>query len=185
MIGLIPKIWVMTLERLTAPESVSRILEKAGYPGDHRFALDQPYDDGRFAGLIAASSSELGMEEEALLEAFSKTFIEDSVQRWPVWYRMAPTARDFLERQPRIHDSFYRAAGDGFSAGTVPKFQVTAMDDGLRVEYRSHNRLCRLYTALARALLDHYGDAHARVTETCCMHEGHDHCEIRVRWPAS
>ncbi len=188
MIGLIPRIWMMTLQQQADENTLQTILARAGIPGDRQFALDLPYDDAELLRLIHASAQILRKDVDALIEDFSQTFIDDAVRRWPVWFEMASDARSFLERQPRIHDSFSRSLDDAATAGfqqKPQKFRIAEIEDGLLVEYRSENRLCSLYKSLAGAVLRHYQDATGRIEESVCMHHGHDHCEIRVTWPSS
>lgn len=188
MIGLIPRIWMMTLQQQADESTLQAILAEAGIPSDRQFALDLPYDDAELLRLIHASAQILRKEVGALIEDFSQNFIDDAVRRWPVWFEMAPDARSFLERQPRIHDSFSRSLQDAASGDVhhkPPKFRITEVLDGLLVEYRSENKLCSLYKSLAGAVLRHYKDTTGRIEESVCMHRGHDHCEIRVTWPGS
>ena len=187
MIGLIPRLWMVLLEQQTDESRIRAILAEAGIPQDRRFALDQPYDDAELLRLVHASAQVLGKDVNGLVEDFAQVFIDDAVQRWPVWFEMAPDARSFLERQPRIHASFSRALDTAASreAPKPQKFHIATLDDGLLVEYRSDNRLCGLYKALAGAVLRHYRDEACRIEEPVCMHHGHDHCEIRLTWPRS
>ncbi len=185
MIGLIPRLWMTLLEQQADDAQVPAVLAEAGIPPDRRFALDQPYDDAELLPLVHASAKVLGRDLDALIDDFADLFIADAVRRWPVWFEMAPDARSFLERQPRIHASFARALDTAADrdAPKPQKFHITELDDGLRVEYRSENRLCGLYKSLAAAVLRHYRDESGRIDERVCMHRGHDHCEIRLTWP--
>lgn len=185
MIGLIPRIWMMTLEQLTEPEKIRSILTHAGIPEDRKFAIDEPYEDAEFLGMVNASADVLRMKQDDLIQAFSETFIKDATSRWPVWFEMAPDARSFLERQPRIHGSFSRSLDDAENLGKqkAQKFKTSETEDGLRVEYRSSNKLCGIYKSLAQSVLRHYNDDDGRVHEVVCMHDGHDHCDIRITWP--
>lgn len=185
MIGLIPRVWMICIESLSDADTVRAVLRAARVPQDLRFALDQPYDDAMFLRVVHASSEVLGLSHEALVDAFANTFIDDAVKRWPVWFEMSPTARDFLERQPRIHASFSRSltrqTDDAHPSAS--KFDVQSTDHGLDVVYYSSNRMCALYKSLARALMAHYGDSVGTVSESRCMHDGADSCHMHVRWP--
>lgn len=187
MIGIIPRLWVHTLRHIGTPEQVDQILATVGHPAGFEYALDQPYTDDECAALMRASQDVLQVSEEALFTSFARTFMQDSLQRWPVWFEMSPTARDFLERQPRIHDRFNRSLNQrGLPTGPyTPKFQVTATADGLQVLYQSPNKLCRLYMAMARELLAHYQDQQATLRESRCMHLDDEACEIHISWPAT
>ena len=96
-----------------------------------------------------------------------------------------PSAREFLERQPRIHASFSRSltrqTDDAHPSAS--KFDVQAVEGGLDVVYQSTNRMCSLYKSLARALMAHYGDRAGSIRESRCMHDGADSCHMHVRWP--
>lgn len=185
MIGIIPRLWVTHLRQIATPTQVADILGSLGHPPSFEYALDQPYTDEECARLMQGSMSALQLSEEAMFAGFARTFVQDSVQRWPVWFEMAPTARDFLERQPRIHDRFSRGLNhrDMQDSAYQSKFDITTTAQGLRVLYRSPNRLCRLYLAMAQALLAHYGDEQAQMTQPCCVHHNDLFCEIHITWP--
>ena len=61
------------------------------------------------------------------------------------------------------------------------KFEVEERAGELVVHYESPNQLCGLYMALARRIIDLYGDQ-AVVEEACCAKNGASQCEIHVRW---
>lgn len=187
MIGLIPRIWIMTLQKITDQQHIGSILAQAGVPEDKTYALDAPYEDAELMRIMHASAEVLGLDLDVLIHEFSEVFIQDAVKRWPVWFEMAPDARSFLERQPRIHGSFSRSLDDVENLGKqkAQKFRTTEIGNGLLVEYRSPNKLCGLYKSLARSVFRHYKDEQAHIEEPLCMHLGHDHCEIRVTWPPS
>lgn len=187
MIGIIPRLWVHTLRHIGKPEQVAQVLAAVGHPPDFEYALDQPYTDAECAALMQASQTTFQLDEQALFASFAHTFMQDSLQRWPVWFEMSPTARDFLERQPRIHERFNRSLNQRElqSGAYTPKFQITATTSGLQVHYQSPNKLCRLYMAMARELLSHYQDLHATLHETRCMHRDDEACEIHISWPAT
>jgi hypothetical protein len=186
MIGIIPHVWMINIRGLATPDQVTLILQSCGREAGFQYALDQPYGDDECARLIEASSSVLQLSRQALFESFAQAFMEDAKKRWPVWFEMAPTARDFLERQPRIHDRFGRGLNHHHRGDTTvtSKFDVQETAQGLRVLYRSPNQLCQLYMAMTRALLAHYQET-AVLSQTACTHQGDAHCDIHIDWPAS
>jgi hypothetical protein len=95
---------------------------------------------------------------------------------------MSRTARAFLERQPAIHNSFATGARDPATRKAIAdKFDMEKRAGELVVHYRSPNRLCGLYIALAGWIIRHYGEQ-AQITETRCMKRGDPACEVHVRW---
>ena len=97
---------------------------------------------------------------------------------------MSKSAREFLQRQPKIHNGFATGVRDQKAGQAInDKFEIEHIEDGITVHYRSPNQLCGLYMALARCLMKHYGDE-AAIEETKCLKQGDSECEIRIRWAA-
>jgi len=97
---------------------------------------------------------------------------------------MSKTAREFLQRQPKIRNGFATGVRDQKASQAInDKFEIKHHEDGIDVHYRSPNQLCGLYKALARRLMKHYGDE-AAIEETKCLKKGDSECEIRIRWAA-
>ena len=108
--------------------------------------------------------------------------IKDGQTRWPMWFKMAKNAREFLVRQPKIHNGFATSQQDPALRSAIDdKFEVEERNGELVVHYRSPNQLCGLYMALARWIINHYGD-NAVVEEASCAKNGASQCEIHVRW---
>ena len=99
-----------------------------------------------------------------------------------MWFKTSRRARELLELQPEIHNSFARATADPEARrAVVEKFNLETRPDETVVHYRSPHRLCRLYTLMARKVLAHYGET-ADISESQCQHRGDPECQIHVRW---
>jgi hypothetical protein len=61
------------------------------------------------------------------------------------------------------------------------KFRLEKLPDVLVVHYRSPNRFCAMYKAIARLVFRHYGEK-AIIDEPRCVLRGDDECEMRIRW---
>jgi Haem-NO-binding len=182
MIGLIPKLLVDFVEREGDAGAARRTLEAAGVPPERHYRLDSPYDDGEVGRLWSACVSELGLTPGEFEARYAVFFGEDAKQRWPAWFRMSANAREFLLRQPTIHNSLATGLHDPEERRAVAdKFHIEAPPGGLVVHYRSPHQLCGLYIALARWVLDQYGER-ATVDEVACRRRGAPECEIHVRW---
>lgn len=185
MIGLIHKTLFGLVEAAAGPEAVREVRIRAGVPADQYFAMNQAYDDGEWQRLLAAACEKLGVTPEQAEEAFAEFFLRDALTRWPAWFAMSPTARALLERQPRIHNSFATGITDqAIRDSILDKFRVESRPAELVVTYASPNRLCGLYSALARAVIRHYGEQ-ATVEETRCCKRGDPCCEFHIRWRES
>jgi len=182
MVGLIQRKLLELVESLGGPAAVAEVRRRTGIPEERFFRVDEAYDDREWQLLLANSCEVLGIRRSEAEEAYADFVCRGFLQRFPTWFRISRNARQFLERQPAIHNSFATSVRDPAARQAIhDKFRLDKTDDELVVHYRSPNRLCGLYQAAARWLIDHYGDD-ATVTESNCMKRGDNECEIHVRW---
>lgn len=184
MVGLIHKVLFDLIESIGGSEAVEAVRAKAGVDPDMLFRMDEAYDDTQWQSIYAATLETLELSSEEADEAFAAYFVKDALERWPMWFKMSSTAREFLERQPAIHNNFASSVQNSQAAEEInDKFHLEKHDDRLITHYRSPNTLCGFYKALARAILSHYGDS-ADIEEIRCMKNGDPECEIVVTWTA-
>jgi hypothetical protein len=158
----------------------------AGLPPEREFRIGVNYDDAECRRLVAAAQRHLGLDDGAFWDRYAEAFLADALGWWPVWFEMSANAREFLERQPAIHNCFASGLREQAERRVVnDKFRVAEGDPHeLVLTYRSPNRLSALYVALARYVLRHYGEE-AAVEVTPLPSAGPargEAVEIRVRW---
>ncbi|WP_022698504.1 heme NO-binding domain-containing protein [Euryhalocaulis caribicus] len=178
MIGLIQLVLLDLVEQAGGKDKLAEVRRRGGLPDDFEFRIDTDYPDEEARALIGHACDVLELTPQQAYDAYAVHFLKDVQSRFPVFFAMAPTARDFLKRQPTIHNSM----GSGVTGGDSrlgDKFGVTETEDGLITHYQSENRLARLYMSLARALLDHYGET-AEV-EALDDPDSAD-CRVAIRW---
>lgn len=182
MVGLIQKMLLDLVEAAAGPQAVKDVKRAADVDESRVFRLDEVYEDAEWRRLLAATHQVLKLSPEEAEAAFADHFFKDALNRWPMWFKMAKTGREFLERQPEIHNNFARSMELPEHRENIgSKFRVDKQDAELVTHYRSPNQLCGLYKALAERILDHYGDV-ATIEETCCIKNGDEECEIHIRW---
>ena len=182
MVGLIQKLLIDLVEERAGPEAVKEVKRSAGVPLDRIFRLGEVYSDTEWQKLLSAACRTLGTTEDELMESYADTFGRDALVRFAKWFEMSANSREFLERQITIHNVFASGVVDPNSRkAVVDKFRIETFDDKIVTHYRSPNKLCSLYKALARWMFTHYGDD-AVIEETKCMHRGDEECEIHVLW---
>lgn len=185
MVGLIQKVLFDLLAEHGGAAAVAEVRRRAGVPEDRRFRLDEVYPDDEWQRLLAAAGAVLGKSQDEIERIYAGFFGRDSLRRWPVWFEMSATARQFLERQQTIHNTFATGMRDpGARANIRDKFRLESRDHELITHYRSPNQLCGLYKALAQWVLDHYREE-AQIEETRCTKRGDAECEIHIRWQAA
>ncbi len=185
MVGLIQKVLLDVVEAEGGPAAVADMKRRAAVPADRRFRLDTVYPDDECQRLFKAAGEVLGASQADLETVYADYFCRDAVRRWPVWFQISANARQFLERQQTIHNTFATGVRDADARrGIRDKFRIEKLDHELVTHYRSPNDLCGLYQALARWILDYYGEQ-AEIEETRCTRRGDAECEIHIRWPRS
>lgn len=184
MVGLILKVLIDLVEETAGGEAVAEVRRRAGVPEDQRYRLDTVYPDVEWQRLLKATCEVLGLTQDQAEVAYAEFFGRDALARWPVWFAMSADARQFLERQQTIHNTFATGVQDTEARrGIQDKFRLEKLDHELIAHYRSPNELCGLYKALARWVLDHYHEE-ATIAETTCMKRGAPECEIHIQWAA-
>jgi hypothetical protein len=176
VLGYPLKTLLKAIESRHGHEAVVQTLAEAGLPPDRAYRLNEPYADSEAQRLTAAASHRLSVEEIA------EAFFRDTLLRFPTWYEMCKTSREFLEMQPKIHNTFAVGLQRPEERDAVlDKFRLEKLDDELVVHYRSPNRLCDIYKAIAERVFQHYHDK-ATIDEPRCMKRGDADCELRIRW---
>ena len=176
MLGYPLKVILNAIEKRYGREAVVQLLAKAEVPADRTYRLNVPYADTEARRLSAAALQRLSVEEVA------EAFYEDTVVRFPTWFEMCKTSRQFLEMQPEIHNTFAHGLQRPEERDAVrDKFRLEKLDDELVVHYRSANRMCEIYKGIAQHVFRHYQEI-ATIDEPRCMKRGDDECELRIRW---
>ena len=106
MLGLIPKVLIDLVTSVYGAEAAVEIRRRAGCDLDLEFRLNEVYDDELWRNLLLASTEVLHCSSETLEEEYARYFLRDAQERWPAWFKMSKTAREFLERHPAVHNNF-------------------------------------------------------------------------------
>lgn len=183
MVGLMQKLLLDMVESREGADALCEVRRRAQVPQDKEYHINEVYDDEEWQCLFAASFDVLHLTQEQMEKDFADFFLKDAQARWPMWYKMSKSAREFLLRQPKIHNGFATSQNDPALRSAIDdKFVVEERSGDLVIHYKSPNQLCGLYTELARSIINFYGD-NAVVEEARCAKSGEPECEIHIRWP--
>ena len=158
MLGIIPHTVDQYLKTRVAPEARARILGRAGFPDGQTFRLDTEYDDEACCALVDAIATETGTTTETVFEEIAAFFLDWAERTFSGFFKTAPDTRGFLLLQPEIHNSLACGLRTSGQRKVADKFRVEALPDGVRMHYRSSNRLGYFYCALARCLAARRGE---------------------------
>ncbi|PAV25299.1 hypothetical protein CF392_11740 [Tamilnaduibacter salinus] len=178
MIGLIQRVLVQVIEDQGGEAARDAICEQAGLRERPDFRIDQDYDDNECLALIQATADHFQLSEDDLFRLYADYFIRITRQQFPMFYEMSGSAREFLERQPRIHSTLAASLRDESSRARVrDKFDAWHDGESIHVLYRSPNRLCGLYEALFYRLLEEFGER-GHLSVKACQKRGDEACEF-------
>ncbi len=170
------------VEEKAGTEAVSEVMRRAGVQPDRTFRIGEVYSDEEWQRLLLAACDVLHCSETEAMDAYADVFGRDALSRFPRWFEMSANSREFLERQITIHNVFASGVRDPDARkAVVDKFRLEKHDREIVTHYRSPNRLCALYKALARWMFRYYGDEGV-IEEPKCMHRGDAECELHVIW---
>lgn len=178
MIGLIQRVLIQVIEDQGGDEALDAICQTVGLSERPDFRIDQDYDDDECLALIQATADHFQLSEETLFRLYADHFIRITRRQFPMFYDMSNSAREFLERQPRIHSTLAASLRDESSRARVrDKFDAWQEGEHIHVLYRSSNRLCGLYEALFYRLLDEFGES-GHLSVKACQKRGDAACEF-------
>lgn len=181
MIGFIQKVLVGIIREEGGEDALATICQRAGIEGIPDFRIDQDYPDDECLRMIEETGRYFGLDETALYQLYADRFVRQSRERFPMFYTMAGSAREFLERQPRVHTVLASGLREKTSRDRVrDKFEIESSGDDLLVIYRSPNRLCGLYEALFNRILEEFGDT-GSMDILACQKRGDDACRFCLR----
>lgn len=182
MIGLIPRTLCSMVAGAGGEETLLEVKRRAGVPPDFVFRMNEPYPDEQWQRLFESSCEVLEVTPIHAEHLFAKAFLDFALERFPNWFEMCGSAREFLELHPVIHNSFATGLQDPQARFEAKdKFRISTSPERIVVHYRSPNKLCGLYVTLAHLVIQHYGDL-ATVREANCMKRGDDECVIVIHW---
>src|SRR5262249_46603962 len=136
VLGYPLKLLLNAIEKRHGHEGVVQTLAEAGLSSDRVYRLNEPYADSEAQRLMVAASQRISVEDIA------EEFFRDTLERFPTWFEMCKTSRQFLEMQPEIHNTFAHGLQRPEERDAVrDKFRLEKLHDELVVHYRSPNCL--------------------------------------------
>lgn len=156
-------------------EGWQSIIDKAGSNGI--FVSTKTYQDAELMALVSAASDITGISINDLVFAFGEFMIPNFYKRFPELFNGAPNFIKFLISVDQIiHVEVRKLYPD---AG-LPTFDYSdESPTALTMIYKSPRKLCRLAEGLISGSAKHF-DQQYLIKHDPCMHDGHDHCSLKV-----
>lgn len=155
------------------------LLEAAGASGSYTSL--GTYPDAEMQALVEAACDMLAMSQPDLLRHLGRKAFAYLAGRNPdLMGSFTDTRSVLLGLNGVIHPEVRKV----YPGADAPTFGVNAQSaDSLSLTYRSNRGMCHFAEGLTLGAADHFGEQVA-VTQPACLHEGADHCELRVAWTA-
>lgn len=135
------------------------------------------YDDEELMGLVATISRRNEIPVNDLVFAFGEFMFPQFYERYPQLIDPSPDLLTFLST---IDNVIHVEVKKLYPQAITPDFKHEQGDDNtLMLEYRSDRKLCQLAEGLISGAAKHYDEAYT-LAHSPCMHEGADHCGLRV-----
>jgi hypothetical protein len=182
MVGLIQKILFDMILDIGGEEKLAEIKKLAKLPPDRSFQINLVYSDEEWQRLLDATLQVLNVTQEQAEDVYSDYFFKDVIKRFPAWFNSCKNSYEFLLIQPTIHNCFATGVSDPKDREIInDKFKVEKFPNKITTHYKSHNKLCSLYRALARGVIHYYKDE-AIIEEVQCMKSGAPECIMHIQW---
>lgn len=185
MIGIIQKVLLDLLEQTGGLALKQAVLARVNLHSDTTFRIDQNYSDEQCLALIHATIAETGLPENDVNQLYAKAFIAEAQRLFPRFFEMSKSSEEFLLRQATVHAVMASGLQHAEERKQVTdKFNATRLSQGIvQIEYRSANRLCGLFKALAHEVADFYNEQ-VFISCTKCAKKGSDACSFTLQWPS-
>lgn len=139
--------------------------------------LGKIYPDAHLIALVMAAHQQTGQPVPVLLEDFGRFITPALLRIYDVLLRPEWRTLDIIEHTEEVIHTVVRQRNPGADPPALEAKRLGPDRVGLR--YTSARKLCALAIGIAHGLADHFGEQ-VEVTQTACMHEGDDHCYLRI-----
>jgi hypothetical protein len=182
MVGVIHQLFFSFVEKNLGPSAVAEVKRQAGLPVDRQFRMDAAYSDEEWQKLLSAAVKMSGRPADEIELAFARFSGEDLSVRMAGFFKGCPNTREFLKRQPAIHNMMASSVRDASARKLInDKFRLEDKDGETIAHYVSPNRHCTLYRGLAHWVADYYQER-IEIFEPRCLKRGDPECEIHVKY---
>lgn len=183
MIGLIQKVLFDMIEDQAGASALQEFKQRVGLSPEFVFRIDTDYDDAQMHELLQEACKLLQVDADTAFSLYAKYFLAAALELFPAFFRMSHSAREFLARQPAIHNIMASGLRDPERRKIInDKFAMIDHIQGpLEVSYRSENQWCSLFMALAREVAAHYGES-VSIEIPDCRKRGAERCTFHLQF---
>ncbi len=161
-------------------EAWEKILELAGLDGI--YVTTETYSDEELFKLVAAAETVCGIPAKDLVKDFGRFMLPSFVKSHPVFFTGQPTLRDFLLTVDRVIHVEVRKLYPDAGLPTFDYEKGAAEDlSKLTMIYKSPRKLCALSEGLIDGAATYFEEDYS-LEHSVCMHNGDDHCELKMRF---
>jgi predicted hydrocarbon binding protein len=182
MVGVIHQLFFAFVEKNFGAAAVAEVKKRARLAAGQEFRMDATYPDDEWQRIVGAAVELSGLPAEQAELAFARYCGEELSVRMAGFFKGCTTAREFLKRQPSIHNMMASSVRDATAKQQIAdKFRLEEANGETIMRYTSPNKHCVLYRGLAEWVAEYYREK-IEINEPRCQKRGDPECEIRVKY---
>ncbi len=182
MVGVIHQLFFEFVEKNFGAAAVAEVKRRAGVAAGQDYRMDAAYPDDEWQRIVGAAVELSGLQAEQAELGFARFCGEALSQRMTGFFKGCTSTREFLKRQPGIHNMMASSVTDANAKQKITdKFRLEERNGETVTHYASPNRHCTLYRGLAEWVAGYYGER-VEVSESLCQKRGDPECEIHVKY---
>lgn len=159
MIGWVPHVIVGFLDDIGGVKLRRSILLDAGLNLDEsNFRLDEDIPDPACRHILDSACKLLEISELEAFTLFAPYFLNRARNAFPGFFKNIIGTREFLLRQPKIHNCIAAGLSCDAQRSVEDKFYIDNIPEGVRVYYNSPNRFAGLYISITYEIAKNYGE---------------------------
>ena len=162
-------------------EAYEEILDLCPLQTKEPFVGPGTYPDMDLFTIATTAAERIGVTLPDALRAFGRFAFPHLAGKFPAYTKNATDAKSFLLGVDSVIHVEVRKL---MPEAVTPSFEYSGDEaQRLNIRYQSKRKLCFFMEGLLDGLGDHFGSALVH-KQTCCMHEGADHCDFEIQFEA-
>lgn len=142
------------------------------------YTSTKDYHEKEIVDFIVAISKKLDISVEDVQRKYGQYLFSELNKKYPQFTQINAQFFPFLHS---IHDIIHKEVEKLYTQPSLPEIICTTVDaHHLQMRYQSPRKMCHLAEGLILGAADFFEEK-AEITQTQCMHEGFDHCILKIK----
>lgn len=140
------------------------------------YTSTEDYPDAEMMRFVLCVSNKLKLPTSTVTRMFGQYLFLELNGTYPMFSKQSANLFEFLES---IESVIHKEVKKLFDNPNLPTLGTDINKNVLMMTYTSSRKLCFLAEGLIFGAAEYYNEK-IHITHEICMHDGHDHCELKV-----